>query len=208
MKTKRISKIIRKTKEVDIQLELNLDGKGIFSIDTGIPFFDHMLNLFSQHSFFDLKIKAKGDLEIDAHHTVEDIGICLGNAIKKALGDKIGIMRYADIVLPMDESLVSLAIDISNRPFLVFNFKPLTSSLKKLPKEIFSNLGIFDPCLVKEFLQSFSSNAGITLHINVVSGENVHHIIEAIFKGLGRVLFNATRINSEIKNVVSTKGML
>jgi imidazoleglycerol-phosphate dehydratase len=203
MKTQeRISQVKRETKEVRIELELNLDGKGDFSISTGLPFFNHMLSLFSYHSFFDLKLKVVGDLEIDAHHTVEDTGICLGQAIKEALGDKRGIVRYSHIFLPMDEALVFLAVDISNRPFLAFS--PAAFFRKK--KNI-ASLGLFTPSLVKEFLKSFTTQAGLTLHLKVVAGEDLHHIIEAIFKGLGQVLHQSTRLLQN-KRISSSKGLL
>jgi imidazoleglycerol-phosphate dehydratase len=193
---KRTWQVKRKTKETRIELKINLDGKGESKIDTSIGFLDHMLTLLAKHSLFDLDIKASGDLKVDAHHTVEDIGISLGKAVKKALGKKKGINRFASIQLPMDEALASVALDISDRPFLNY-------SVKTRRKKI----GNFDLQLVKEFLRALVNNCGITLHIKA-AGENAHHIFEAIFKGLGRTLGEATAKNPRIKGIPSTKGKL
>ena len=172
----RKAKIERKTKETDIKVELDLDGTGKYVVDTSIPFLDHMLSLMCKHGLFDLKIKAKGDVEIDDHHTVEDIGIVLGKALKQALGDMKGINRYGQASVPMDEALASVCLDISGRAYLVY----------KVEFQKKSKLKEFDPDLIEDFLQAFVGNAGITLHAGVPYGRNTHHIIEGIFKALGR----------------------
>jgi imidazoleglycerol-phosphate dehydratase len=188
----------RSTSETRIRMELNLDGRGKATrIATGIPFFDHMLSLFSVHGFFDLAVEAKGDIEIDYHHTFEDLGLVLGEAIRNALGDKKGIRRYGQATTPMDEALSTVTIDLSNRPFLVFN---VPSSLTQ------SGNGL--TCLSKEFFRAVSTRGGITLHINVAYGENEHHIIESIFKSLGRALNEATSPDQRISDVRSSKGTL
>ncbi len=190
--------IKRKTGETDISLSLNLDGKGEGKIETGCGFLDHMLNLFAKHGRFDLVVKAKGDTYVDYHHTVEDIGISLGLAFKKALGDKAGITRYADTTLAMDEALILTAVDLSGRAFFV---KDLDIKANKV--------GDFDTELVEEFLIAFSSNAGITLHVRQLSGSNAHHIIEGIFKSLARTLKKAVAIDSTLNGEIpSTKGVL
>ena len=194
----RKAQVIRKTKETDIILNLNLDGKGVYDIRTSIPFLDHMLSLFARHGLFDLKIKAKGDIEIDYHHTVEDIGICLGDALKKALGTKAGIKRYGNATVPMDEAVASAAIDISDRPYLVYK--------AALPKK--SRIKNFDADLVEDFLQAVVSRSGITLHVTAPYGRNIHHIIEAVFKAIARALSDAVRLDPRIKGVMSTKGKL
>jgi imidazoleglycerol-phosphate dehydratase len=194
----RKSRIERKTKETDIRVELNLDGKGSHSIDTSIPFLDHMLSLMSKHGLLDLSIKAKGDINIDDHHTVEDTGIVFGKAVRQALGDMKGITRYGQSSVPMDESLASVCIDISGRPFLVYKVD--------FPKK--SRLKDFDPDLVEDFFHAFVSNSGITLHVGVPYGRNTHHIIEAIFKAFGRALRQATGIDPRVKGIPSTKGKL
>ncbi|NCO83506.1 MAG: imidazoleglycerol-phosphate dehydratase HisB [Nitrospirae bacterium CG_4_10_14_3_um_filter_44_29] len=188
----------RKTKETNISLDLNLDGRGSYSINTSIPFLDHMLSLTCKHGLFDMKLKAKGDVDIDDHHTVEDIGIVLGKALKQALGDMKGITRYGQASVPMDEVLASVSLDISGRPYLVYKVE--------FPKK--SKLKDFDPDLIEDFLQAFVSNSSITLHVNVLYGRNVHHIIEAVFKGLGRALREAVTINPKMKGIPSTKGKL
>ena len=193
----RVAEIKRITKETDISLELNIDGTGASDIDTGVGFLDHMLTLFSRHGFFDLKLKATGDTEVDYHHTVEDVGICLGQSVAKACGDKAGIRRFGNSVIPMGESLATVVIDLCDRPFLVFNV-PLEKT----------KVGSFDLELMEEFLQGFTSHCGATLHINLVYGSNTHHIIEAIFKALGRALDQATSKDERIQGVLSTKGML
>lgn len=188
----------RKTKETDIKLDFKIDGKGDYDIKTGIPFLDHMLSLFSRHGLFDLRLRAKGDTEVDYHHTVEDIGIVLGDAIKKALGDKKGIRRYGEATVPMDETLASVSIDISGRSYLIYNVK--------LPKK--SKLKEFDPDLVEDFFRSIVNHSGITLHINLMYGRDTHHILEAVFKAFGRALDQATKIDPRIKGIPSTKGRL
>jgi imidazoleglycerol-phosphate dehydratase len=194
---KRSAKVIRATKETDIRLELTLEGKGTSAIKTGIPFMDHMLTLMTAHGFFDITMDAKGDIEVDDHHTVEDIGIVLGDAFSEALGDRKGIKRYGRGLVPMDEALASVVIDFSNRPFLVYHVH--------LKREI---AGRFDAQLVQEFLRAFVNRSGATLHVNLVYGENTHHIIEAVFKAFGQALDEATMLDSRISQVRSTKGIL
>lgn len=197
MQQNRSSTITRKTNETDISLTLNIDGQGNASLQTGVPFLDHMLTLMTVHGFFDLTINAKGDLEIDAHHTVEDIGICIGQAFKKSLTNFSGINRYGHSSLPMDETLARVTLDISNRPFLHYDIVRLDQKV-----------GQFDTALVQEFLRAFSLHAGITLHVEVKYGENTHHVIEAVFKSLGRALDQATSINLRSKGPLSSKGTL
>ena len=180
----RTSNIERKTNETNISLSLNLDGEGKRSVSTGIGFFDHMLDLFAKHALFDLEIKATGDTNVDFHHTVEDVGICMGLAVKEALGDKAGIVRFSNVSVPMQESLANVALDISGRSALVFNAK-LDSK----------KIGDFDSELIREFLEAFTVNAGLNLHVDVPYGENAHHIAEAIFKGIAKALDRATRID-------------
>jgi len=190
--------IKRKTKETDIQVEVNLDGTGASNIATGIGFFDHMLDLLARHSRIDMTIKAVGDLHIDHHHTTEDVGIALGQAVKQALGDMKGITRYASVHMPMDETLTRVALDISGRPFLVF-------------KAEFGRdkVGTFDTELVREWFQAFAMNAGVTLHVETLYGTNDHHISESCFKGLARALRTAVAIDPRTANEVpSTKGTL
>jgi len=194
----RTAKIDRKTKETDIKLTFNLDGKGKYSIDTSIPFLDHMLSLMCKHGIFDMKLKAKGDIDIDYHHTVEDVGIVLGKAVKQALGDMKGISRFGQAMVPMDEALASVSLDISGRPYLVYKVEfPKRGKLKN-----------FDQDLIEDFLQAFVSNSGITLHVGSPYGRNTHHIIEAIFKALGRALRNAVSVDPRIKGLPTTKGKL
>jgi imidazoleglycerol-phosphate dehydratase len=194
----RKSKITRKTKETDIRLELDLDGTGKYSINTSIPFFDHMMSLMCKHGLINMKLKAKGDIDIDFHHTVEDIGIVFGKTLKQSLKDMKGISRYGQASVPMDESLASVSLDISGRPYLVYKVD--------FPKK--GKLKGFDPDLIEDFLQAFISNAGITLHVSVPYGRNTHHIIEAIFKALGRALKQAVSIDLRVKGIPSTKGKL
>jgi imidazoleglycerol-phosphate dehydratase len=193
----RRAKIIRKTTETDIQLEIDLDKTAGSKIDTTIPFFDHMLELFARHGFFKLIIKSKGDTQIDDHHLIEDLGICLGKAVGQALDKKKGINRYGSASVPMDECLCRVDLDISGRPYLIYNVK---YGRRKI--------GGFDPALVKEFFKAFTDNSGITLHINFVYGDNGHHIIEAIFKAFAQALRKAVTLNENIKGVLSTKGSL
>jgi imidazoleglycerol-phosphate dehydratase len=193
----RTSNIERKTNETNINLSLNLDGEGKRSVSTGIGFFDHMLDLFAKHALFDLELKATGDTNVDFHHTVEDVGICMGLAVKEALGDKAGIVRFSNVSVPMQESLANVALDISGRSALVFNAK-LDSK----------KIGDFDSELIKEFLEAFTVNAGMNLHVDVPYGENAHHIAEAIFKGIAKAIDSATRIDERTNEVPSTKGVL
>jgi imidazoleglycerol-phosphate dehydratase len=178
-------------------MSLNVDGTGQAAICTSVPFLDHMLNLFARHGLFDLEVEASGDIDIDFHHTVEDIGIVLGEAFKKALGDKNGIRRYGQATVPMDETLASVAIDISSRPYLVY--------FVTLPK---IKIGEFDVELAREFFQAFANHCGMNLHINVMYGENVHHIIEACFKAVARAMDVATQLDPRVEGVMSTKGVL
>ncbi len=194
----RRSKIKRKTKETDIKIELTLDGTGKYSIDTSIPFLDHMMSLMCKHGLIDMKLKGKGDIDIDFHHTVEDIGIVFGQTIKQALGSMKGILRYGEATVPMDEALASVSLDISGRSYLIYKVD--------FPKR--SRMKGFDPDLIEDFLQAFVSNAGITLHVNVMYGRNTHHIIEAIFKALGRALREAVSVDKRVKGIPSTKGRL
>jgi imidazoleglycerol-phosphate dehydratase len=194
----RKAEIKRKTNETDVTLSLNIDGTGRGTIDTGIPFMDHMLRLLAAHSFMDLDIKARGDIEVDHHHTMEDIGICLGAVISEALGDRKGIARYGEAHLPMDETLVRVALDLSNRPFLSYG---VPSTLRPS--------GNFDVGLIKEFLRAFVNYGGITLHVDLIHGEEPHHIAEAIFKGLARALDSAATPERRLGNGIrSTKGTL
>lgn len=193
----RRSEISRQTKETDISLTLCLDGTGRAEINTGVPFMDHMLTLLTVHGFFDLTVTAKGDIEVDGHHTVEDLGICLGQALRQAVGANTPIKRYGDSAVPMDETLVRVAIDLSNRPFLSYQV-----ALRD------SKVGNFDTELAKEFLRSLSLHGGITLHVDMVRGENSHHIIEAIFKALGRALDQATTLDPRLSGALSSKGTL
>lgn len=194
----RKASITRKTKETDINLVLNLDGSGLTEINTGIPFMDHMLNLMAAHGFMDVQLKASGDTEIDYHHTIEDLGICLGQAIRQALGQKQGINRYGFTVVPMDEALARVVLDISNRPFLAYRV-----SIKE------TMTGNFDISLIREFFRALVNDAGITLHIDLLSGKDAHHVSEAIFKAFGRALDSAVRIEERLSgSVPSTKGTL
>jgi len=194
----RTATIKRKTKETDIAVSVNLDGKGVSDVATGIGFFDHMLDLLARHSGIDITVKAQGDLHVDHHHTTEDVGIALGQAVKQALGDMAGITRYADVHLPMDETLSRVVIDISGRPVLVFRVE--------FPRD---KIGEFDTELVREWFQAFAMNAGVTLHVETLYGENSHHISESCFKGLARALRAAVAIDPRANGAVpSTKGQL
>jgi imidazoleglycerol-phosphate dehydratase len=195
--TSRAGAVHRKTKETDIKLNLNLDGQGVTSIQSGVSFMDHMLTLFSVHSFFDLDVKGAGDVEVDDHHTVEDLGICIGQALKQALGDLSGICRYGFSVIPMDEALAQVAVDISNRPYLHYE-APIKDQ----------KVGTFDTALAKEFLRALSLHAGLTMHVTVFHGDNSHHIIEAVFKALGRALGQAVSLEPRTTGPLSSKGSL
>ncbi len=193
----RNAKISRTTKETDINLNLTIDGQGKASINTGIGFLDHMLTLWAVHGFFDLDIRATGDLEVDAHHTVEDIGICLGKALAQAIGDLSGIRRFGNASIPMEETLACVNLDICNRPFLVYKVGFLTSKI-----------GNFDTELVEEFLRAMVVNSGMTLHVHVPYGKNGHHIAEAAFKALGKAIDQATQFDPRLKGPLSSKGTL
>jgi imidazoleglycerol-phosphate dehydratase len=193
----RTAAIERATKETRIKLSINLDGTGEAKVCTSVPFLDHMLDLFARHGLFDLTVEAQGDIDIDFHHTVEDVGIVLGQSIKEALGDKKGIRRYGQATVPMDETLASVAIDLSGRPYLVYNVR--------LPKV---KIGEFDVELAREFFQALVNNLGANLHINVMYGDNVHHILEACFKATARALDLASQLDPRVEGVLSTKGKL
>jgi imidazoleglycerol-phosphate dehydratase len=193
----RTGNIKRNTKETQITLTLNIDGSGNSSIETGIGFFDHMLEGFTKHGFFDMTLKTQGDLHVDCHHTIEDTGIALGSAIKEAIGDKKGIKRYGSFTLPMDDALVICAIDLCGRPFLSFDHCFSTETI-----------GYLDTEMIREFFYAISYSAGMNLHIKVLSGSNTHHIIEAMFKAFGKALDHATIIDERISGVLSTKGIL
>lgn len=193
----RIADITRRTRETDISVTLNLDGQGKSQIDTGIGFFDHMLDGFARHGLFDLKVTCKGDTWVDCHHSIEDVGIVLGTAIREALGDKKGIQRYGSSMLPMDETLVLCAVDLSGRPYLVFDASFSTPSV-----------GGMDTQMAKEFFYAVSYSAGMNLHIKLLHGENDHHILEAMFKAFAKALDMATRHDERIVDVLSTKGSL
>ncbi|MFP3896100.1 MAG: imidazoleglycerol-phosphate dehydratase HisB [Anaerolineales bacterium] len=197
MAAERTCSIRRKTRETEIHLTMDLDGEGRWELDTGVPFMDHMLSHVAKHGLFDLAITCEGDIEVDAHHSVEDVGIVLGQALAEVLGDKAGIYRYGHQILPMDEALVLVALDFSGRSLLVYD-APLPAS----------RLGDFDTELVPEFLQALARHAGLTLHVRLLHGDNTHHIIEAIFKGLGRALRQAVRADPGRDDVPSTKGVL
>lgn len=193
----RSAEISRTTGETDIKVSLDIDGSGDVSIATGVPFMDHMLTLFGVHGFFNLTISAKGDIEVDDHHTVEDVGICLGRALASALGDKGGIRRYGMSYVPMDETLVRTVVDISNRPVLHY--------LVPVPDQ---KVGTFDTNLAQEFMRAFSQHGGLSLHIDLIHGQNSHHIIEAVFKALGRAINDATTQISDTTVILSSKGCL
>jgi imidazoleglycerol-phosphate dehydratase len=193
----RNAKIERKTKETDIRVELNIDGSGKAEIETGMPFFNHMLESFTRHGFFDVRVHAKGDLEVDYHHTVEDVGLALGQAFKEGLGDKHGIRRFGEASCPLDETLAKVVVDLSGRPYLSYNVKVRPG-----------RVGTFDTDLPHEFYAAFANQLGMNLHIDVVRGENPHHIIEACFKAFARAMDMATQLDDRIQGVLSTKGSL
>jgi imidazoleglycerol-phosphate dehydratase len=195
--TERQAAVTRTTKETDISVTLHLDGRGQAQIDTGIPFLNHMLDIFARHGFFDLTVRARGDLDVDQHHTVEDVGLTLGQAFREALGEKRGIRRFGDAACPLDEALVSVVVDLSGRPFLAYNL-----DIKH------ARVGEFDTELVHDFLLAFTNQVGMNLHLNQVQGRNPHHIIEAGFKALARALDTATQFDPRVHGVLSTKGAL
>ena len=197
MEQRRIAEYTRKTKETDIYLSFDLDGRGDAKVDTGIGFFDHMLDGFARHGLFDLNVKVTGDLVVDCHHTIEDTGIVLGNAIKKAVGNKKGIKRFGSCMLPMDETLVLCAVDLSGRPYLSFDAEFTTD-----------RVGYMDTEMVKEFFYAISYRAGMNLHLKVITGGNNHHMIEAMFKAFAKALDEATIIDPRITDILSTKGSL
>jgi imidazoleglycerol-phosphate dehydratase len=194
---RRSASIERKTKETEINVQFVIDGSGEYEIDTGIAFFDHMLQSFTRHGAFDLRLAAKGDLEVDTHHTIEDVGITLGQAFREALGSAAGIRRYGSISLPMAESKLEIALDISNRPYLVYRVDLAND-----------RIGSFDASLTEDFLYAFSQNAGIDLHVELAYGKNPHHVVEAIFKGLARALRTAVEIDPRVKGLPTVKGAL
>lgn len=193
----RIAEVVRTTRETDIRVRLNLDGAGVSRIDTGIPFLNHMLELFARHGFFDLDVVAKGDLEVDFHHTIEDLGLVLGEAIARAAGDKAGIRRYGNFLLPMDETLVLIALDLSGRPCLVYDVRPPAPAVNNIDARLFH-----------ELFQALAVKSGMNLHIKQLAGEEVHHVFEAIFKGFGKALDQACTFDPRIEGVLSTKGSL
>jgi len=193
----RTAKVSRKTKETDITVELEIDGAGQASIQTGMPFFNHMLDIFSRHGFFNIQIAAKGDLEVDFHHTVEDVGLALGQAFKDALGDKHGIRRFGEASCPLDDALAEVVVDLSGRPYLYYNVKIRPG-----------RVGDFDTDLPHEFYAAFANQLGMNLHIDVPRGENPHHIIEACFKAFARAMDTATQVDPRVQGVLSTKGSL
>ena len=193
----RTARMERTTRETQIDLELNLDGAGESEVETGIPFFDHMLSQVAKHGIFDLRVKAEGDTEVDDHHTVEDVGICLGQALQRTLGDKAGIRRYGSALSPMMDSLARVALDLSGRPSLFYRCA-FTAA----------RVGKFDLQLVEEFFTAFSSSGGVDLHIEVLHGSNAHHMVESVFKGFGRALDDATRTDDRVIGVLSSKGSL
>lgn len=197
MDKNRIAEEKRATKETDISLSLNIDGRGNYQVETGIRFFNHMLEGFARHGFFDLEVKAKGDVEVDSHHTIEDTGIVLGTAIKNALGDKKGIRRYGSCILPMDETLVLCALDLSGRPYFSFEGTFTTDSVGEMDTE-----------MVKEFFYAISYAAGMNLHMKILDGGNNHHMIEALFKAFAKALDEATVKDPRITDILSTKGSL
>jgi imidazoleglycerol-phosphate dehydratase len=193
----RQARVARKTRETDVSVALNLDGRGQVTVDTGVPFLDHMLDSFARHGFFDLTIRARGDLEVDQHHTVEDVGLTLGQALREALGDKAGIRRFGDAACPLDEALVNVAVDLSGRPFLAYEM-----AIKQ------ARVGSFDTELLHDFLLALTNQAGMNLHVHMVQGRNPHHIIEAFFKAFARAMDQATQIDPRVQGVLSTKGAL
>jgi imidazoleglycerol-phosphate dehydratase len=193
----RRASIERKTKETEIRVEIDLDGTGSYDVETGIPFFDHMLESFARHGLFDLRLSARGDLAVDAHHTVEDVGIALGQALRRALGPAEGIRRYGASVLPMAEAKVEVAVDVSNRPYLVYRVELAND-----------RIGSFDASLAEDFLHAFSQNAGLDLHVELRYGKSPHHVVEAVFKGTARALREALERDARVKGLPTVKGAL
>jgi imidazoleglycerol-phosphate dehydratase len=193
----RTARVARKTKETDIGVAVTVDGTGTAKVDTGVPFLDHMLDAFARHGFFDLTVNGRGDLAVDQHHTVEDVGLALGQAFKDALGTKAGIRRFGEATCPLDEALVRVIVDVSGRPFFVYEVT-LTQD----------RVGTFDTELVHDFLLAFTNQLGMNLHVDMVRGRNPHHVIEATFKALARALDSATQVDSRVQGVLSTKGAL
>jgi imidazoleglycerol-phosphate dehydratase len=197
MSMERQAQMTRKTRETDIHVDLKLDGKGEANVETGIPFFDHLLDSFARHGLFDLRVSAKGDLQVDQHHTVEDVGIVIGQALRKAIGDGAGLRRFGSARIPMADARIVVDLDLSNRPYLVYRVE--------LPREWVGN---FDAALVEDFLYAFCINGGVDLHVERSYGHNVHHIVEGVFKGLGRALDEATTRDPRVVGALSTKGSL
>lgn len=193
----RAAQVARKTKETDIHLELTLDGSGRYEVETGIPFLNHMLELFTRHGFFDLTVRAAGDLDVDYHHTVEDVGLVLGQALREALGNKAGIRRFGEATVPLDEALINTVVDLSGRPYFVYDVK-----IKQ------AKIGSFDVELIHDFLLALSNEAAMNLHVRMASGRNPHHIVEATFKSLARALDLATQRDPRVTGVLSTKGVI
>lgn len=194
---RRHAKISRKTKETDVQVEIDVDGSGKAVVETGVPFLDHMLDSFARHGFFDLTVQARGDLEVDQHHTVEDVGLTLGEALCAALGDKRGIRRFGEAACPLDEALVRVTVDLGGRPFLVYGLEPKQA-----------RVGAFDTELVHDFMLALTNQVGMNLHMDMVRGRNAHHVIEAAFKALARAMDGATQIDPRVSGVLSTKGTI
>jgi imidazoleglycerol-phosphate dehydratase len=193
----RAAEITRTTKETSVRVRLNVDGTGTYSVETGVPFLNHMLEIFARHGFFDLTLTATGDLEVDAHHTVEDVGLTIGQGFREALGDKAGIRRFGEATVPLDEALVNVVVDLSGRPYFVYD---VTLAQTKI--------GSFDVELVHDYLQALTTQIGMNLHVTCVRGRNPHHIVEAVFKGLARALDAATQRDPRLAGVLSTKGSL
>ncbi len=193
----RRAEVVRRTTETEITLALDVDGRGRYEVETGIPFLNHMLELFARHGFFDLRVQARGDIEVDYHHTVEDVGLCLGQALKEALGDKAGIRRFGESTVPLDEALVSSIVDLSGRPFLAYEVR-----IKQ------AKIGSFDVELIHDFLLALSNQAGMNLHVRMGAGRNPHHVVEATFKSFARALDLATQREPRLEGVLSTKGSL
>jgi len=193
----RTATVTRGTAETDIRVTLNLDGRGRYEIETGVPFLNHMLEIFARHGFFDLSVRARGDVEVDDHHTVEDVGLCLGQGFREALGDKAGIRRFGEATVPLDEALVTTVVDLSGRPFFVYDVRIQQAKI-----------GLFDVELIHDFLLAFTNQAALNLHVRMASGRNPHHVVEAVFKSLARALDFATQRDPRLSGVLSTKGSL